>query len=64
MQQYSLRSCICSLVLAEAVFDFRSNQNGLSDPKGNKNIICTMVKYGESFYGHHRAYDISSSEEK
>ena len=30
---------------------FHSNQNGLSAPKENKNTICTMVKYGESFYG-------------
>ena len=26
------------------VFDFQSNQNRLNDPKGNKNIICSLVK--------------------
>ena len=28
------------LTPAYAVFDFQSKQNGLNDPKGNKNIIC------------------------
>ena len=30
-----------------------SNENGLNDPNGNKNIICTMVKYGDTFYDTH-----------
>ena len=34
------------LALAQGVFDFLSNHKGLNDPKGNKTIICTMVKYG------------------
>ena len=43
MQQCSLRSCIMPPSTGSVVFDFKSNQNGLSDPKGIKNIICTMV---------------------
>ena len=35
----------------EAAFHFQSNQNGLSGPKGNKNIICTVV----TFYDRHMA---------
>ena len=34
--------------------DFRNNLNGLNNPKGNKNTICIMVKYGETCY-HHKA---------
>ena len=30
------------------VLGFQSNQNGPKDPKGNKNIICTMGKNGET----------------
>ena len=30
-----------------------SLQKGFNYPKGNKNIICTMVKYGVTFYGRH-----------
>ena len=33
------------------VMDFQSYQNELDDLKGNKNIICTMLKYRETFYG-------------
>ena len=29
--------------------------NELNDPKGPENIICTMMMYGESFYGRHTA---------
>ena len=44
-----MRGCIRPLAPAYAVFDFKSNQNRLIDLKGNKKIICTMVKYGETF---------------
>ena len=27
----------------------------VSDPKGNENIICTVMMYGEMFYGRHTA---------
>ena len=33
-----------------AEFHFQRYHNGPSDPKGNENIILTMVKYGEKFY--------------
>ena len=38
MQQCSMRGCIRPLASVEAVFDFQSNQNELSE-----NIICTMM---------------------
>ena len=34
---------------------FQRNQNGLNNPKRNNNIIWTMVKYGDTFYGRHTA---------
>ena len=48
-QLYSLRGCIwprlhTPLAPAKAVVYFQSNQNRLSDPKGNKNTIYTIVK--------------------
>ena len=53
-----------SLATTSAVLDSQSNQNGFSDHKGNKNIICTMMKYGETFYGRHTALNTSCSEGK
>ena len=32
-----------------AVFDFQSHQNMSNGSKENGNIICTVVKYGETF---------------
>ena len=52
------------LALASAVFDFQRNQIGLYDPKWNKNIICTMMKYGETFYGRHTTPNTSCSDVK
>ena len=43
------------LAPAKGVFDFHNNQDGLNDPKVNKNITCTMMMYGETFYGRHTA---------
>ena len=31
--------------------------NGLSNPKGNKNLICTMVMFGKTFYRCHMPLD-------
>ena len=42
--------CMQPLAPAYVVFDFQSDQNGLNDPKGNKNIIYTVMKYSETFY--------------
>ena len=36
----------------------------LKDPKGNENIICTMVKYGETFSAHHTTLNTSYSKVK
>ena len=44
---YVFLSCICPL------FDYQSNQNRFDRPKRNKNIIWSMVKYAETFYGRH-----------
>ena len=33
--------------------DFPRNPNELYDPKENKDKNCSMVKYGETFYGLH-----------
>ena len=64
IQQCNLRGCICPLAPALAVFDFQFNQDKLNDPKRNKNkiMICTVMKYGVMFYGHHKALDINCSE--
>ena len=35
--------------------------NKLNDPKGSKNGICTMVKYGETFYGRHTSLNTSQT---
>ena len=39
---------------------FQRNNNGPNNPKGNKNIICTMVKYGESFYGRNTVLQVEN----
>ena len=51
---------------AKDLFDFQSKQNGLNDSNGNENtcIICTMLKYGETFYGRHTALITSCNELK
>ena len=36
IQLCSLQALYALLALAEVVFKFQSNQNGLNDPKGNK----------------------------
>ena len=33
-----------------------------NDPKGNKNVIRTMMKYGEKFYHRHTVLNTSCSE--
>ena len=35
--------------------DFQKSQNGLNDYNGPENIIYTIVKYGETFYGRNTA---------
>ena len=57
----SLRGRISSLTTAKVVLDFQSNQNGLNNTKGNKNIICTVVKYGKTFYDRNMAPNTSCS---
>ena len=34
---------------------WKKKRNELSDHKGPENINSTIVKYGETFYGHHTA---------
>ena len=41
---------------------YQSNQNGFNDPNGNKNIICTMMKYRETIYDHHTPLNTSCRE--
>ena len=41
---------------------YQSNQNGFNDPIGNKNIICTMMKYRETIYIHHTPLNTSCRE--
>ena len=54
-----------TLALAYAVSDTQSNQNGLNEPKVNKNIICTTVKYEERpFTVSTRHYTISAAVKK
>ena len=38
------------MALTSVVFDFQSDQNRFNDPKGNKNIICTVVKCLEDLF--------------
>ena len=43
---------------------FWKYQNGLSNPTGNKKIVCTIVKYGEKFNGHYTLLNATCSEIK
>ena len=52
IKSLNMQKCtLCDCESSKAVLEFQSTKNGLNDPKGNKNIICAMVKYGETFYG-------------
>ena len=58
IEQCSLRGCISPPPPPrppppppKRQLEFQSNQNGSNDTKGNENIICTILKYGEMFYG-------------
>ena len=37
------------------LYNFSKSRNRLSDHNGPENINYTIVKYGETFYGRHRA---------
>ena len=54
-----------TLAPASAVFDFQSNQKEWAQrSQRKKNIIRTMMKYGEMFYGRHTVLNTSCSEVK
>ena len=36
-------------ITLKIIFLFKPNKRELIDPKGPENIICTMMKYGETF---------------
>ena len=39
-------------LISDPPVDFQKSRNGLNDHKGPENINYTIVKYGETFYGH------------
>ena len=49
-QWWSLQHSLHPLAYTWAELHFQRYNNGPNDPKGNENIIFTMVKYEETFY--------------
>ena len=47
----SFQYCLRPLSYTWAELYFQRYHIGPNEPKGNENIICTMMKYGETFYG-------------
>ena len=56
-QQWLTKHYLHARLIVQSNDIFEITANGLICPKGTENIICTVLKYVETFYGDHTEHN-------